>query len=77
MADQFLDILKGVIRDMGCPPVEVDFETAQQMKIAAREEDARLLRQGLATPEEIQRRNSVIPEGAKLEVLDYSPSCVL
>jgi hypothetical protein len=78
VADQFLEIVKKVIReDLGCEPEEIDFKTAQSEKAAAREEDARLIRMGLATPEEIQRRNSAIPDGVELKVLDYTPSGIL
>jgi hypothetical protein len=75
MIDPFFEIVKSVIReDLGREPIEIDFETAQAMKLAAREKDARMIAMGLATPEEIQRKNSAVPDGATLEVLDYSPS---
>jgi hypothetical protein len=77
MGDPFFEIVKSVIReDIGCDPIEIDFETAQAMKAAAREKDAHLMALGLATPEAIQRKNSAIPAGAELRVLDYGPSCV-
>jgi hypothetical protein len=78
MSDPYLEIVKRVIReDLGCEPEVIDFETAQAEKAAAREEDARLIRMGLATPEEIQRKNSAIPDGVELRVLDFSPSGIL
>jgi hypothetical protein len=77
MGNPLFEAAKEVLRDLGHDPVEIDFETSQALKAVSREEDQRLLGQDLATPGEIQRRNSVIPPGAEQRVLDYGPSCLL
>ena len=75
MEDPFLAIIKETIReDLGCEPTELTFVAAQAAKAAERGSDARSIREGLATAEEIQSKNSAINPGTALRVLDYRPS---
>lgn len=74
MPNFFDQAIEQVLRNRGYNPISVDFETAQRLKDAARAEDDRLVAEGLATPEEIQRRNSMIVPGETIEVIDYGSS---
>jgi hypothetical protein len=47
----------------------VTFEELQRDKCEAREEDARRLRLGLVTPEELEDENSLIPRGTPISVI--------
>jgi hypothetical protein len=48
----------------------VSFEELQRTKREARREDARRLAAGEVTPEQLQEENSLIPLGAKIEIVD-------
>lgn len=52
----------------------VTFEELQCDKRADRAEDARRLREGLITPEELQDENSLVPMGAPIAILNLHES---
>ncbi|MEM9298197.1 MAG: hypothetical protein AAGA64_07380 [Bacteroidota bacterium] len=51
------------------PPEEMD-----RLKEESRKEDAQAIASGRMTPEEVQAKNSAIPEGVEFDILDFSPS---
>jgi len=55
----------------GLKITETTFEEAAQAKGKSRRRDAELIRAGKATPEEIQKKNSI--SSGPFRVLDYSP----
>ena len=66
--------LASALRALGFDAHPVDFETLREMKERERERDDFLIAARLATPREIQIKNSFIPEGAVIEVIDRSGS---
>lgn len=71
------EALQAALRAQGFDAHPLDFETLRQMKETERERDDSLIAAGLATAHEIQLKNSYIPEGAVIEVIDRSGSFAL
>ncbi len=68
------ETLQAALHAQGFDAHPVDFETLREMKEMEREQDDSLIAAGLATAHEIQLKNSYIPEGAVIEVIDRSGS---
>jgi hypothetical protein len=64
------EILQAALRAQGFDAHPVDVEPLRRMKEEERERDAALIAAGLATAHEIQVKNSFVPEGAVIEVID-------
>ena len=68
------ETLQAALRAQGIDARPVDVETLREMKEMERERDDSLIAAGLATAHEIQAKNSFVPEGAVIEVIDRSGS---
>jgi hypothetical protein len=66
--------MESVLREMGCDPEAVDFESARQFKEAARRNDSTQIALGVASAQEIQRHNSLVLPGQTVSVIDYGRS---
>jgi hypothetical protein len=67
-------ILVAALRAQGIDAQPVSSEALRLMKERERERDDFLVAAGLATAHEIQIKNSFVPQGAVIEVIDRSGS---
>jgi len=71
---EYFEVLKKALESLGDIVVEITAEEARRVRAELRREDQRRIESGEATPEQIQRENSIVPPGAKIQIIDYRNS---